>query len=64
VDGGIEFEWDAANIRHLAAHLVQPGEFEQTMNNSPLDLDYDLTDGEERYRAVGLTDSGRLLSVV
>ena len=34
------------------------------MNNDPLDLDYELIDDEERYRSVGLTSGGRLLSVV
>ena len=34
------------------------------MSNGPLDLDYELIDHEERYRAIGLTSGGRLLSVV
>jgi uncharacterized DUF497 family protein len=41
-----------------------PAEFEQVLNNNPLDLDYELIDNEERYRSVGLTSGGRLLSVV
>jgi uncharacterized DUF497 family protein len=48
----------------LAAHEVIPAEFEQVLNNDPLDLDYELIDNEQRYRAVGLTSGGRLLSVV
>ena len=60
----IEFDWDEGNITHLAAHQVTPAEFEQVLNNGPLDLDYELIDNEERYRAVGLTSGGRLLSVV
>ena len=48
----------------MAAHGVTPSEFEQEVNNDPLDLDYELIDNEERYRAVGLTSGGRLLSVV
>jgi len=59
-----EFEWDEDNKRHLAAHNVTPVEFEQVLTNDPLDLDYQLIDGEERYRSVGLTNVGRLLSVV
>jgi uncharacterized DUF497 family protein len=62
--GKIEFDWDDANRQHLAAHKVTPAEFEQVMRNDPLDLDYEATDGEERYRAVGLTDGGRLLTVL
>ena len=32
------------------------------INNNPLDLDYESIDNEERYRSVGLTNAGRLLS--
>ena len=61
--GGIEFDWDAENTKHLAAHKVTPAEFEQVLNNDPLDLDYDVIDGEDRYRSIGLTDRGRFLRV-
>ena len=60
---GIEFDWDDENEKHLAAHKVAPTEFEQVLNNDPIDLAFDLIDDEERYRSVGLTNSGRLLSV-
>ncbi len=40
-----------------------PAEFEQVLNNDPLDLDYGAMDGEERYRSVGLTSGGRFLLV-
>ncbi|MCZ2073647.1 MAG: BrnT family toxin [Bryobacterales bacterium] len=61
--GGIEFDWDDGNKMHLAAHKVAPAEFEQVLNNDPIDVAFDLTGGEERYRSVGLTNGGRLLSV-
>lgn len=38
-------------------------EFEQVLNNDPIDLAFDLIGDEERYRSVGPTNSGRLLSV-
>lgn len=60
---GIEFVWDDENKKHLAAHKVAPTEFEQVLNNDPIDLAFDLIDDEERYRSVGLTNGGRLLSV-
>ena len=60
---GIEFDWDDENKKHLAAHKVATAEFEQVLNNDPIDLAFDLIDNEERYRSVGLTNSGRLLSV-
>lgn len=61
--GEIEFDWDDENRRHLAAHKVTPAEFEELLNNNPLNLDYKLTGNEDRYRSVGLTNRGRLLSV-
>jgi uncharacterized DUF497 family protein len=61
---GIDFDWDDDNKKHLAAHKTTPTEFEQVLKNNPLDLDYELTDNEERYRSVGLTSGGRLLTVV
>ncbi len=61
---GIEFDWDAENRKHLAAHRVVTAEFEHVLNNDPLELDFDLIGDEERYRSVGLTSKGRLLTVV
>ena len=58
---GIEFDWDYENKKHLDAHKVAPAEFEQLLNNDPLDLNFELIDNEERYRSVGLTNGGRLL---
>ncbi len=60
----IEFDSDHENRKHLASHKVSPDEFEQLLNNDPLDLNYELIDYEERYRSVGLTNGGRLLLVV
>jgi uncharacterized DUF497 family protein len=34
------------------------------MNNDPLDVDCEVIDDEERYRSVGMTNGGRILSVV
>src|ERR1039457_523565 len=46
VGNGIDFDWDAENTKHLAAHQVTAREFESVMRNSPLDLAYELVDGE------------------
>jgi len=46
----------------LDAHKVTLTEFEQLLSNNPVDLNFELIDNEERYRSVGLTDGGRLLS--
>ena len=61
---GIDFDWEDENKKHLAAHKTTPAEFEQVLKHNPLDLDYELIDNEERYRSVGLTRGGRLLTVV
>ncbi len=61
---GIEFDWDNENTKHLAAHNVTPAEFEQLLDNDPVDLDYEVIGKEERYRSVGVSNTGRLLSVV
>jgi predicted DNA binding CopG/RHH family protein/uncharacterized DUF497 family protein len=63
VAGEIEFDWDDENKSHLDAHNVVPAEFEQLLNNDPVDLDFEVIDNEERRRSVGLTNGGRLLSV-
>ena len=52
------------NTKHLIAHKVTAEEFESVMHNSPLDLAYEVVDGEERYRSVGMTDSGKLLVAI
>jgi uncharacterized DUF497 family protein len=64
VAGEIEFDWDAENTKHLAAHKVTPAEFEQAMHNDPVDLDCDTFANEERFRSVGITDNTRLLLMV
>jgi uncharacterized DUF497 family protein len=64
VNSGIEFDWDDANTEHLAAHEVSREEFEQVIINDAIELDYEIIDAEERYRSVGVTDVGRLLSIV
>jgi len=63
-EGGIEFDWDDANIRHLRRHRISPSEFEQVLVNCPLDLDYQTEDGEDRYKSLGVTDRGRVVMAV
>jgi uncharacterized DUF497 family protein len=61
---GIEFEWDKANIAHLARHQVTPIEAEQVIVNDPVESDLYWVESEERVTAVGPTDAGRFLHVV
>ncbi len=58
------FDWDDANIAHIAEHDVSPLEAEEVITSLPLDLDYELREGEMRLRQVGQTSAGRILTVV
>jgi uncharacterized DUF497 family protein len=60
----MQFDWDAANIRHIARHKVTPEEAEQVVENNPLDLAGQLVNGEERILHLGETAAGRILFVV
>ena len=60
----IEFDWDEANISHLARHSVLPEEAEQVIFNDPVDLGMEIVEGEERYLNLGATKQGRVLLVV
>ena len=54
--GGIEFDWDAENARHLKRHRVTPDEFEETDEARTWnlrgfgDMDRDLTNLTEQRR--------------
>jgi uncharacterized protein len=58
------FEWDDANIGHIAKHKISPEEAEQVIENNPLDLPYQFVNGEERTVHLGETKAGRILFVV
>jgi len=59
--GGIEFDWDAENTRHLSRHRVTPDEFEELMRSDPKYLEYQAEGDEERYKVLGVTKAGRVL---
>jgi uncharacterized DUF497 family protein len=61
VGGGIEFDWDAENTRHLKRHRVTTNEFEDLMNGDPVYLEYQGREAEERYKVLGITKAGRVL---
>jgi len=61
---GIEFDWDEANIDHLARHHVLPAEAEHVILNDPVDLGMEIFEGEERYLNLGATRRDRVLLVV
>ena len=59
-----EFDWDEANIGHVACHSVLPEEAEQVILNDPMDLGMEIVEGEERYLNLGATAQQRILLVV
>jgi uncharacterized protein len=60
----VEFDWDEANVGHIARHGIQPVEAEEVVLNDPLDLGVEAVEGEERYLNLGATSQGRVLLVV
>ncbi|MFN0168887.1 MAG: BrnT family toxin [Bryobacteraceae bacterium] len=64
MDGALGFEWDDGNVRHIRAHDVTPEEVEQVMADEPLDINFAVADGEERWTVVGHSDQLRFLVVV
>ena len=58
------FDWDDGNLSHIAEHRVTSAEAEQVVLNNPMDLKFEVRNGEERIAQVGETDSGRILVVV
>jgi uncharacterized protein len=59
-----EFDWDAANLRHLARHRISRREFEEVMANEPIFMDVRDEGGEERWYALGATDHLRVVFLV
>ena len=57
----LAFDWDEANIAHIARHNVTQEEVEQVFANDPMDLGAEVVDREQRYTGVGHTDRLRVL---
>lgn len=65
LDFGVScFEWDEANIEHIAAHNVFVAEAEEAVSIAPLHLDTYIIDGEIRSEEIGPTQAGRILKVI
>jgi hypothetical protein len=47
------FDWDDANVDHIARHGVTPLEIEQVFANQAVDIDFDVVDGEDRWTRLG-----------
>ena len=60
----INLDWDQANIQHIAKHKISQLEVEQVLKNDPMDMKFEIVEGEDRWTSVGHTDRGRVLLVV
>ena len=61
------FDWDVGNARkNVDSHDVSQAEAEQVFFNQPLIVTPDgkHSEGEQRVRAMGMTDTGRLLTII
>ncbi|KAA6461198.1 BrnT family toxin [Acidobacteria bacterium AB60] len=59
------FDWDDANILHLAEHQVSPEEAEEVVLGDPMELQFAKSaQGEDRWEYLGETVPGRFLLVV
>lgn len=64
VGSALEFDWDEANVAHIARHSVLPEEVEQVLGNDAFDVGFELVSGEERWTSIGHTAGLRVLVVV
>lgn len=60
----LNFDWDDANIGHIAEHDVTPEESEEVVLGDPLDAGFEVVDDEDRWSFIGETAEGRILRVV
>ena len=58
------FNWDSANINHIARHDLTHEQVEQVIQNDPVDVARYFRNGEERLHQVGETDDGLVLVVI
>ncbi len=60
----LKYQWDTANISHIAKHSISAEEAEQVIENDPIDVGERLRNGETRFVQIGETATGRILTVV
>lgn len=60
----MEFDWDAANVSHIARHGITPEECEEAYRNGPMVIEIQERQQEDRWLCLGETDSARLLTFV
>jgi len=57
------FDWDEANIAHIARHGVTTEEAEQALVNDPTEGYAHEENGEVRFSQIGITDAHRCLVI-
>jgi uncharacterized DUF497 family protein len=60
----MEFDWDRANVEHVARHGISPEECEEAYRNGPLVIERQRRKHERRRLCLGETNRGRLLTFV
>lgn len=60
----MKFDWDEANISHIARHGITPAEAEQVVLNEPIDIELQRRGEEPRIVQVGETNEGHILVAV
>jgi uncharacterized DUF497 family protein len=60
----LEFDWDPANIEHIARHHATPREVQQVFANEPMIIGAQEHSEEERFLCFGRTNAGRFLTVI
>jgi len=66
-DQGSVFDWDEANLGHIAKHEITQVEAEQVILGDPLDIEMQVAEdsgGEERLQHLGETEKGRILQLI
>ncbi len=66
-DDRLAFDWDEANLAHIARHDVTQEEAEQVVLGEPLDMEMQFAEGgsgEERFLQLGETTSRRILQLL
>ena len=58
------FDWNAANVEHIARHGVTPEECEEAYRNGPMVIEQQKRKDERRRLCLGETDSGKRLTFV
>ena len=60
----LAFDWDSANMAHIARHGVAASEAEDVIRGGSVPIGAEERGDERRHAELGVTSSGRLLIVV